>query len=71
MVLAELQIGQIFWLEGLPYELEYLSDSKRVAIAYLLDDKGKRINKPDDLVGDDYEKLIFSDTRFNREQDLL
>ena len=67
MVLTDLTKGQRFTLGGKALELKSLSESGRIAIAYVLDENGKRVYKPDDLTGDDFQLEIFSDTRFNRE----
>lgn len=69
MRLTDLNPGDKFDLDGQPLEVDFISPSGRVCMAYVLDGNGKRVNDPDDLVGDQYQQIVFSDTRFNRQHE--
>lgn len=69
MVLTDLTAGDTFRLEGDPYEVEFISPSGRVCMAYRLTDSGRRLFDPADPVDDTYLKTVISDTRFNREHE--
>lgn len=70
MRLSDLKPGDVFKLEGQDYEVERISPSGRVCIAYILYNiKGtlQRVPDPDDLTGDVFKTTFFSDLRFERE----
>ena len=70
MRLTDLKPGDTFQLEGGHYEVQSISPSGRVCIAFVLANiKGtlQRIPDPDDLTGDVFKTTFFSDLRFERE----
>lgn len=77
MRLTDLKPGDVFKLEGGHYEVDYVSPSGRIVMAYVLNqamaamDKPKyaRIPDPNDLTGDQFLTTVFSDLRFNREHE--
>lgn len=69
MILTDLNKGDTFTLEGARYEVEFISPSGRICMAYNLTDSGKRLFDPSDPVDDTYLKTVISDTRFNREHE--
>lgn len=69
MILADLNAGDTFELEGARFEVELISPSGRICLAYNLTDSGKRLFDPNDPIGDTFAKTVISDTRFNREHE--
>lgn len=78
MRLTDLTPGAHFKLEGGDYEVQYISPSGRIVIAYVLGAKKTRpgiypaaFRQPDpkDLTGDEFLTTAFSDLRFNREHE--
>lgn len=69
MVLTDLKSGDTFTLEGDRFEVEFISPSGRVCMAYRLTDSGRRLMDPADPVDDTFLKTVISDTRFNREHE--
>jgi len=69
MVLTDLNAGDTFTLEGDRYEVEFISPSGRICMAYKTTDSGRRLFDPADPVGDTFLKQAISDTRFNREHE--
>lgn len=63
--------GQVFKLEGNLHEVDYVNPSGRLVMCYVLDKKGRRIFDPEDLIGEDYVKEVFSDLRYYREYPLI
>jgi hypothetical protein len=69
MILTDLQKGDTFELEGAHYEVDIISPSGRICLAYPLSKDLKRQYDPADPIGDAYLKNVISDTRFNREHE--
>lgn len=69
MILTDLTAGDTFTLDGALFEVDYISPSGRICMAYRLTDSGKRLFDPADPVDDTYLKTVISDTRFNREHE--
>ena len=67
--MADLTAGETFELDGAQYEVEFISPSGRICMAYNLTAKGWRSPDPKDPIGDAYLKTVISDTRFNREHE--
>jgi hypothetical protein len=69
MILTDLSAGDVFQLEGASYEVEFISPSGRICMAFNVTDSGKRLFDPNDPIGDTFAKTAISDTRFNREHE--
>lgn len=71
MRFEDLQLGDVFTIDGAPYEAAIIG--QRVVVAYVLEETGElhghsvlqRIPDPNDLAGDQCLTTAFSDLRFN------
>lgn len=65
MRFEDLQVGDVFTIDGAPYEAYLIGD--RIVVAYVLGGEPTlRLPDPNDLAGDQFLTTAFSDLRFNK-----